>query len=333
MTCQDWRDAPAAEVDTLYAAERRRWIDELKWDAAASFAIVEQGRRQGAVPGWIARNAAGAIEGWTYYVLHDGALQIGGVTASRPAVARLLLDAVLHSTEADLARRLSCFVFPQGRSIASAFERQRFLTSHSRYLLKSLHPAMPEAAPAVLPAGIRPWREDDLAPTVRLLAASYHGVPGASCFAPDGGLDQWAQYVGQLTRVPACGEFDPALSFVATTPRPTELLGVVMTTRISAESAHVAQVAVAPSARRSGLARQLLVAAFDRAQAAGLNSVTLMVDAANNAAGALYADLGFTERARFLYGSRPARTRQSTVDSRQSAVSVGSLNLQSQSTI
>lgn len=307
MICQDWRDASAEDVAGLVAAERRRWLDALKWDTAPSFAIVEQGRRAGAVPGWIVRNASGAIEGWTYYVLHDGALQIGGVTASRPAVARQLIDAVMRSTEADLARRLTCFVFPESRSIESAFERQRFVTSQTCYRIKALTP-QPDATPS-LPPGLRGWRDDDLAPTVRLLSAAYRGVPGASCFAPDGGIEQWAHYASQLTRVPACGQFDPCLSFVVTAPRATEILGVVMTTRISAESAHVAQLAVSPSARRSGLARQLLSAAFAAVEAAGLKSVTLMVDASNSAAASLYSDLGFTERARFLYGSRPARTR------------------------
>jgi ribosomal protein S18 acetylase RimI-like enzyme len=311
MICQDWRDAPAEDVASLFDAERRRWLDVLRWDTAPSFAIVEHGRRAGAVPGWIARNTDGSVEGWTYYVLHDGSLQIGGVTASRPAVARQLIDAVMRSTEADLARRLSCFVFPDSRSIESAFERQRFTLSETCYLLKPIGPtpSVSPSAPLGLPSGLRRWRDDDLAPAVRLLASAYRGVPGATCFAPDGGLEQWAHYAGQLTRVPACGHFDPSLSFVVTGARPTEILGLVMTTRISTESAHVAQLAVAPCARRTGLARQLLSAAFAAVEAAGLSSVTLMVDAGNAAAATLYADLGFTERARFLYGSRMALTR------------------------
>jgi ribosomal protein S18 acetylase RimI-like enzyme len=330
ITCDDWRDVAPGEIATLMEIERRRWIDALRWDMTASFAIIEQGRRAGHVPGWIARDARGVAHGWSYYILHDGTLQIGGVVATRPAVARRLIDAIMHSTEADLARRVSCFLFPEGPSIASAFERQRFALSETRYLGKSLerdddrrgvslsmlsttpvrneHVANDGARDARAMT-IRPWRDTDLAPTVRLLAAAYRGVPGASCFAPDGGLDQWAQYAGQLTRVPACGAFDPALSFVAAGASPAELLGVVMGTRLSDDTAHIAQIAVAPSARRSGLARQLLAASFAAASAASLTSVTLMVDAGNAAASSLYADLGFLERARFLYGRRAARTR------------------------
>ena len=307
MTCQDWRDVTPGEVAALMDAERRRWLETLRWDMTAPFAIVEQGRRAGHVPGWIARDARGAAEGWTYYILHDGTLQIGGIVASRPAVVRRLIDAIMRSTEADLARRLSCFVFPEGPSIASAFERQRFAMSETRYLLKTLEREASDVQP--VPRGIRAWRDTDLAPTVRLLAAAYRGIPGASCFAPDGGLDQWAQYTGQLTRVPACGTFDPALSFVATSASSTEILGIVMTTRLSDDTAHVAQIAVAPSARRSGLARQLLGASFAAAANASLTSVTLMVDTGNLAASNLYSHLGFTERARFAYGRRAARTR------------------------
>ena len=144
MTCQDWRDAAADEVAALFDAERRRWIDTLRWDTTPSIAIVEQGRTSGVVPGWIARDSSGAIEGWTYYLLFDGALQIGGLTAARPAVARRLIDAVMQSAEANLARRLSCFVYPDSPSIASAFERQRFVTSETCYLLKPIEPAAPD---------------------------------------------------------------------------------------------------------------------------------------------------------------------------------------------
>lgn len=306
LTCEDWRDVAPGAIAALMDAERRRWLETLRWDMTASFQIIEQGRRAGHVPGWIVRDADGVDQGWTYYILHDGMLQIGGIVASRPVVARRLIDAILQSTEADLARRLSCFLFPESPSVASAFERQRFAMNETRYLLK---PVTREASCPTLPAGIRAWRDTDLAPTVRLLASAYRGIPGASCFAPDGGIDQWAQYAGQLTRVPACGLFDPALSFVATGSSCTELLGAVVTTRLSEDTAHIAQIAVAPSARRSGLARQLLAASFAAAAEASLTSVTLMVDAENIAASSLYADLDFTERARFIYGRRAARNR------------------------
>ncbi len=306
MTCQDWRDASPSDVAPLYADERLRWQQQLDWDLAPALDIVEQGRAAGHVPGWIVRDERGGVLGWTYYVLHEGTLQIGGLSVSRAVAARRLLDTVLQSPEASLARRLSCFIFPQSRSVASAFERQRFALGQTRYLARPLEQIV---IGGTVPGGVRGWQETDLAPAVRLLAASYEGVPGATCFAPDGAVEQWAQYAVQLTRVPSCGDFDPALSFVCPSDSGSRLQGAVMVTRISPTTAHVAQLAVSPVARRAGLGRTLLHAATAACIEAGLSSMTLMVDAANTGAGALYARLGFTERARFLYGGRAARSR------------------------
>ena len=311
MICTDWRDAPASEISRLFHAEGQRWLEVLDWNAAASFAIVEEGRRNGVVPGWIARNTDGRPLGWTYYILQDGALQIGGVAASRPAVVRRLIASVMGSAEASLARRLSCFVLPEGPSLASALARERFELSESRYLSAPLTSTDTACARHHVSRaqGIRGWTPADLAPAVRLLAEAYCGVPGSGCFAPEGTIEQWARYAVQLIRIPACGEFDPSLSFVATGRRATELAGVVLTTRISSSAAHVVQLAVSAAARRRGCAAALLDAARAAAAQSGLTTVTLMVDADNGPAGALYQRAGFTERARFLYGSRPARTR------------------------
>ena len=52
----------------------------------------------------------------------------------RPSVVRRLLDAVLASPEASVARGLSCFVFPSTTGTSSALERQRFNLRESLYI-------------------------------------------------------------------------------------------------------------------------------------------------------------------------------------------------------
>jgi ribosomal protein S18 acetylase RimI-like enzyme len=307
MTCHDWRDAPADEIASLFAAERRRWLDRLHWDTADSWSIVETGRTAGHVPGWILRDEDGKTLGWTYYLLHDGSLQIGGLSASRPALARRLLDAVLTSPEAALARSLSCWLLPECAGTASAFERQRFRMGETIYLERAL--AGDAIAAGSAPIRARPWRESDLASVVRLLRDAYRGVPGAACFAPDDLPQQWAQYTGQLLRTPACGRFDPSLSFVVTSTAEADLRAAVLVSRISAATAHVMQIAVGPDCRRQGVGEALLQRVASTAAAAGCTTLTLMVDAANAPARTLYNTRGFREVARFLYGSRAARTR------------------------
>jgi ribosomal protein S18 acetylase RimI-like enzyme len=72
---------------------------------------------------------------------------------------------------------------------------------------------------------------------------------------------------------------------------------------------HIAQIAVDPSVRRNGLARRLVQSVCESAGAAGAREVTLVVDDRNEAARALYASMGFRERATLLFGSRPRLTR------------------------
>jgi len=65
--------------------------------------------------------------------------------------------------------------------------------------------------------------------------------------------------------------------------------------RVAADEAEILTLAVAPAARRRGLARALLRRAANEAAAAGATSLFLEVADDNAAARALYAAEGFTE--------------------------------------
>jgi ribosomal-protein-alanine N-acetyltransferase len=65
--------------------------------------------------------------------------------------------------------------------------------------------------------------------------------------------------------------------------------------RVAADEAEILTLAVVPSARRQGLARQLLLGAIARAVQLGAAAILLEVAEANTAARALYAGLGFTQ--------------------------------------
>jgi ribosomal-protein-alanine N-acetyltransferase len=308
MIVEDWRDADATVVRELFDVEAARWDSSLGWDSRASWEIVEEGRRRGNVSGWILRSSAGDVRGWTYYLLHDGELQIGGLTASRSTDYRLLLDRILDSPEASRAAWVSAFVFPAPSSLVSAMGRRRFAVRRSLYLRKPLAPGF----------GILPLPEDrrlrrfaprDTFPAARLLAMAYAGVPGSECFAPHGRLDEWARYVRQLLDTPACGRWLPEASFVVENPGTQALAGVILVTRLSAVTAHVAQLAVGSDARGQGLGNTLLIHAGAAALCEGPTCLTLMVDDGNVAARALYARHGFEERSAFLYARRRGHVR------------------------
>jgi ribosomal protein S18 acetylase RimI-like enzyme len=311
MTFEDWRDTPACDVEALYDLEGRRWLDRLGWDMAPSWRIVENARLAGHLPGLVARRPDGRPAGWVFYLLHEGILQIGGLAGDTAAAVRRLLERTLQSPEAGLARGFSGFLFPASPSLQSALERQRFLLARHLYLARLLGAdgPDPEAAPADL--RLRPLAEAEPANIVRLFARAYAGRPEARCFAPDGRLEQWAHYLGQILGSPAVGRYLASASFAIEDGPERKPVGAIVTTSLSAGTAHIAQVVVDPGCRRSGLGRWLLGAARDAARSAGHDRLTLLVAESNEPARALYAREGFEHTAHFLFATRPILARRS----------------------
>lgn len=71
--------------------------------------------------------------------------------------------------------------------------------------------------------------------------------------------------------------------------------GGLVLVRQAADEAEILTLATMPVVRRTGIGQALLVAAVQWARGAGAVRVFLEVSAANAAAGALYAKVGFTE--------------------------------------
>lgn len=311
MTFEDWRDCEPAEIAPLYAAECARYRAALSWDLAPSCRIVEDARRAGRLPGLVLRAPSGAIAGWGYFIVHDGVLQVGGLVADSASRLRRLLDRVLQSHEAAAARSLTAFVFPVSPSLQSAFERQRFSVEPHPYLSRPTASLEGESGPALgSEFVVRPLAQTDPADVIRLTARCYEGQSEARCFAPDGRLDQWAHYLGQLLATPACGWYLPAASFAVERRDTRQPVGAVITTAISEDTAHIAQIVVDPGCRRAGIARALVAAALASSRKAGHARLSLIVSGDNDPARRLYDRLGFQEAGSFIYASRAALSRR-----------------------
>jgi ribosomal protein S18 acetylase RimI-like enzyme len=151
----------------------------------------------------------------------------------------------------------------------------------------------------------------DPADLVRLTARCYEGLPESQCFAPDGRLDQWAHYLGQLLATPACGIYLPAASFAIERRASRQLVAAVVTTAVAPATAHVAQIVVDNSCRREGLAQHLLGLVAGEARATGHARLSLIVSERNVPARTLYARLGFDEAESFIFARRAALSRRS----------------------
>lgn len=304
MLIEDWRQSADAEVGQLLAEEAARWASRLSWDSSSALSITESARRSGVLPGFVARES-GLLVGWTYFLVHDGIVRIGSLAGGRSDIVRALLDAVIESPEASIARRLQCFSFPDGGAVAAALSRRRFALERYLYLqVTDTSPCPPDAR-----VPLRPWRGSDLPDATRLAARAYAGSVSAACFSPNGRLDEWAAYLSSLQATTVLGAFDDECSLVAVDPQGSAPVGMVLVTWVDAETAHVAQLAVDPAQRGRGVATALLDGAISAARDRGAARVTLLVAESNTPAQRLYRGRGFVERAVFVFGERARPTR------------------------
>ncbi len=304
MIAQDWRLAGAGELGSCYDAEALRWSASLHWDSRSTWALVEAARRAGTLPGFVVRDRHGAIEGWTFYLRHRDALQIGAMVGASRGALEALVQAVLASPEADTLSRILLFAFPQGPELDGVLESHGFTVERYSYLEK---PTGTDFVPAR--AG-RAWRDEDALRVSALLAAAYGSEDRMRPFAPSGALEEWHEYVAQILTTTGCGSFLPRASVVLPGAGETPD-GVAMVTRLAEDTAHVAQMAVAPGAQRRGLARGLMASVLAGCGAQGFARVTLLVGDRNRPARRLYRELGFEEAAAFVCAVRD-QPRRST---------------------
>jgi carbon storage regulator len=301
VVCIDWRTADVETVAPLYVEERRRWLDSLGWETASSWQRVEAGRRSGVVDGRVAIDGGGTLVGWTFYLLHEGVLQVGAFVAASDLARDALLDHVFASAAAASARAITLFAYPTASGLARALTARGLAVEGYDYLLKQL-----TRLPA--PAGsYRPWRKEDTAATAALFAKAYPGADVVRPFASNGTPAEWEEYVTQLVEKSGCGVYMPESSFVAT--ENGRLAGAVLSTRLADKTAHIAQIVVAPEFERRGIGRLLLNAAEASAAASFCDRMSLLVGASNTKARHLYDAAGFFATGGFVAagGTYPRR--------------------------
>jgi len=305
MRLDDWRNLPAGAMQPVYEAERGRWLNGLQWDLAPSLQVLERARTEGTLAGLVVRGPGQSVVGWTYFLVQQGVLQVGALQARTADGVRLLLDAIFKAPETSLAHEVLLFVYPDSPACESALQRRRFAVTRYWYLRRALErSARVPADPA-----LRPLRDGDGPDLVRLFARAYAGVPGARCFAPHGHLDEWAHYLGQLTRGSALGQFLPDASLVVPGGRPGQLSGAAVVTGLSPHTLHLAQLVVDPLARRQRLASRMLDAMLSWGITHDRAVATLLVSEDNANARALYDARGFVPIGYFLHAERPLGRR------------------------
>jgi len=319
MTLHDWRVLPPGVVEPLLAAEIDAWARDLHWDVRQSWAVVEPARRAGRLPGRVVMDSSGRPQGWTCFFADGRSIQVMAIVATSAAATARLVESLMTSPQADTAETISCFVRGNAPGLDACLRAMGFQVGEYRYLVRESAPCPDQttSGPAGRPHTIRRWSAGSSAhggavayqDVASLLERAYAASPELRAFAPHGTSDEWHDYLENLLDRIDCGRFLPEASYVATGPEALD--GVVITTRLDETTAHIAQLAVDPSARARGIGRALLDAALGAAAACQLPRTSLLVSDANARALALYAGQGFVQRASFV-AARLAHPRRLT---------------------
>ncbi|MGD1069017.1 MAG: GNAT family N-acetyltransferase [Bryobacteraceae bacterium] len=302
----DLRRLGARELDPLLLEETAEWEQELDWDFTKSADLVRHYADQRALAG-AALMDRGEVAGYGYAVLEEHKGLIGDVYVrpgwrERDAEIRLfrtLLDSLIATPQ---VRRIESQLMLVEGPAAKALQRERFVRLFERLLMRiDASTALPPARnPAVNRFRIEPWQDHhhDAAASVISLAYDSHIDSQIN--------DQYRtfagahRFLGNIVQFPGCGTFYRPASLVAFDRATGWMAGIVLSSFVSDEAAHVTQLCVTPLGKRKGLGYELLRQSAGALHAAGARRISLTATTANKEAVDLYLRCGFTEVRRFF---------------------------------
>jgi len=303
ITITDWRDAASHEIQPLLDRESRRWRDDLGWDVRHSWRVIEPARASRALPGFVARDAGGAVIGWTWFLQHRRCLQVAALASDRADVTHALVDAIQASPES-LTSECSVWSVRDGApAIDDALCGGGLRTTRYLYLSVDLTHRR-EGRKKSAPAPGRAWKRADLPAAAALFRAAYGTASGGDAivrpFAPRGTLQDWQDYLRTLVDTDGCGKMIPDASRIVV--RRDSVIACIVTSMIDAErgTAHISQVAVSPDTRGERLGPALVREAMDVCCSLGCRTMTLLVGRENSVARKVYENAGFGATAEFV---------------------------------
>jgi ribosomal protein S18 acetylase RimI-like enzyme len=305
----DLRHFTAPLLRPVLEAEGELWRQRLHWDYRPAAELLTQYLDSRTLPGYAALEN-GQLIGYVFCVYEETKAIVGDVFALpgnsiAPSPAR---EARAHEIEESLLLHLfelltnsppvdrvesQLLLHPSG-SHTAVFRRAGFQVYRRLFMVQPLRGFF--TAPCVdLPPELelRTWRDDDLSPAARLIAAAYPGHPDSVVNDQYRSVHGSLRFLNNIVRHSGCGIFSGQVSHVVVDPLSRELAAMVLGSRVSPESGHITQICVHPEFRRRGLARMLLTLAASRFLRQGVAEVSLTVTEANSGAIELYRSEGY----------------------------------------
>jgi ribosomal protein S18 acetylase RimI-like enzyme len=303
----DLRHFSAKQLRPLLEREAELWRVRLRWDYRSSTELLLQYLESRILHGYVALDR-GRVSGYTFCVYEGHKAVIGDAFASSQttlgdaATTRQLLVHVLemlrHSPMVDRVES-QLLLFDAGE-FSDLFAGPEF-TMYPRLFLECDLRKTAAAGSSGIPLDLEvmPWAQQDYQLAAELIYACYVGHTDAQINDQYRSLHGSLRFLHNLVRFPGCGVFEPNFSWMLRDRRTRALVGMVLSSRVAAEVAHITQLCVAPAYRGRGLGRLLLERCAESLLGAGFEAVTLTVTEGNEQAVRLYQRFGFTQRHRF----------------------------------
>jgi ribosomal protein S18 acetylase RimI-like enzyme len=301
----DLRHFNGSLLRPLLESEGEVWRGRLHWDYGTSARLLLQYLDSRMLPGYAALEN-GRLTGYAFCVYEETKAVIGDVFAiegeqdsngSQSAVQpsheiedRLLIhlfETLQHSPQVDRIES-QLLLHPSGEH--SGIFREAGFTLYRRLFMVQELPAVRSGLLQDLPHDVelRPWRDDDLSIAGRLISEAYADHPDSLINDQYRSAHGSMRFLHNIVRYSGCGTFVPQVSYVICDRMTREMVGLVLGSRVSADSGHITQLCVKPRYRRHGLARALLTMASAGFSRMGMKEVSLTVTEANQRAIELY---------------------------------------------
>ena len=285
------------DLEDLWTEEQRHWKELFYWDSEPTTALVRAAIRRRRLPGK-AILAGGKVVGCGYYLVHRSRAVLGSFAvtegARTPAMIGTLAKSLLAAVQSKpgvcrIETQFVPFALSSLRDTFRAAGFQEFERAFLRNDLANVRPTPPDNGAF----SFEPWSASYSDRAAALMQWAHFGSVDAEMNEMYRSQEGCRSLLDSIIVQHACGELVPAASYVLRKARGQALSGFLLTTEISAGHAHLAQVAVSPSAQGLGLGKLLLARAIYTLARAGYRSVSLMVSETNQRASSLYESMGF----------------------------------------
>jgi ribosomal protein S18 acetylase RimI-like enzyme len=300
----DLRRLAARALDPLLVTETAEWSRELDWDFTHSAELVRRYAGMHALGGG-ALMERGSVRGYGYTVLEDRKGLIGDLYI-RPEWRDGEMEARVfrHLMEGMLAARITrmeCQLMLMSAEAARLVQKSLFVRTFERTLMRAdAGDAGGRPDPRVSRFEFARWGEHHHDDAAHVITRAYQDHVDSQIndqYRTFGGA---RRFLENIVRYPGCGEFFQPASWMAYESANGQPAGVVLTSFVAPEVAHITQLCVVPNAQQTGLGSELLRRAREDVRQHGAKRVSLTVTVRNTGALDLYRRRGFRDLRNFF---------------------------------